>query len=283
MNLLTDIRRGWGIVGKAGKIALDAMTKNSPAILSGMAVAGTVGSVILAVRATPKALRIIESERMAREEEAEAIRDKTGFDAKPEELTNWDIVKLGWKYYIPAALSTTGTVVCIVAAQKINGNRLSALATALSLSENARKELEEKFKEKYGEGKLGKLKDEIAADGVRKDDPNVQFVYDTGFGDTLFKDGWSGRYFTSSVNHIDRVVNDLNYRLMGGEYYISLNEWYMSIGLPPLQQGDEFGWNMHDMGKIDISYHHCSWTDDGNKVCAVLEYNVMPRYDYTCG
>ena len=287
MQYLTYIKNGVKQLPAIGKTALAVMSKNSPAILSGFALAGVGASVLFTAKATPKAMRAIEAEKQAREEERLKAADSSAYAAEkiaeqpPIELTNWETVKLCWKYYIPAGLSVLGTSVCIISAQKINSNRLSALATALSISETARKELEEKVSEKFGDGKLSKLKDEIAQDKVNKDDANCEFVYDTGHGTTLFKDDWSGRYFYSSVEHIKQVVNDLNYRLIGGEYYISLNEWYMELGLPPLRQGGEIGWDLHHIGMIEVNTRHCEWTDDGKTPCALLEYDVMPRYSYT--
>lgn len=286
MNYLTAIKNGVKKLPSIGKTALTVMDKNSPAILSGFALAGVLGTAFFTAKAGPKAYRAIEAEKQAREEERIKASDSSAYaaekiaDLAPVELTPWEITKLCWKYYIPAGLTVLGTGVCIISAQKINSNRLSALATALSLSETARKELEEKVSEKLGPNKLGRFKDEIAQDGVNKDDPNCQFVYDTGYGTTLFKDDWSGRYFYCSKEHIDRTVNDLNYRLIGGEYYISLNEWYMSLGLPPLRQGGDFGWDLHNSGMIEVNTHHCTWTDDGKTPCAVLEYDISPRYDY---
>lgn len=286
MQYLSYIKKGIQKLPSIGKTALTVMDKNSPAILSGFALAGVVGTAFFTAKAGPKAYRAIEAEKQAREEERIKASDSSAYAAEklaelpPVELTPWETTKLCWKFYIPAGLTMLGTGVCIISAQKINSNRLSALATALSLSETARKELEEKVSEKFGANKLERIKDDIAQDNVSRSDANCEFVYRTGHGDTLFKDEWSGRYFYSSKEYIDRVVNDLNYRLLGGEYWISLNEWYMDLGIPPLRQGEEIGWDLHHVGMIEVNHRHCEWTDDGKTPCALLEYDVSPRYSY---
>ena len=288
MQYLNVIKKGLRKVPDIGKTVLAFTSKNSPAILSGFAVTGLIGSVVFAVKATPKAMRAIEAERMAREEEMQKSIDQSEYIAEKfangeiaiPEVTKWEMVKLSWKYYIPTARSGFGTIACIIGAQKINDNRLSALATALSLSETARKELEGKVAEKFGEGKLGRLKDEIAADSMR-DVPENAMIYETGYGDTLFKDYWSGRLFKCSIDKLKEARNDLNYRLVGSEYYISLNEWYDYIGLGPIGSGENVGWSMEMTGPIEISYRHCEWAN--GIPCAVLEYTVMPRYDYMNG
>ena len=40
-----------------------AMAKHSPEILTGIGIAGMIGTTVLAVKATPKALRLIEERR----------------------------------------------------------------------------------------------------------------------------------------------------------------------------------------------------------------------------
>ena len=288
MQYLNVIKRGFKNLPAIGKAALAFTSKNSPAILSGFAVAGTLASVIFAVKATPKACRAIEAERMSREEDVRKNLEGNEYAMEKfaegkvyiPEVTNWEIVKISWKYYIPTALSTAGAIVCIVGAQKINGNRLSALATALSISETARQELEGKVTDKLSAGKLERFKDEIASDSLRDIPYDDAVIYNTGYGDTLFKDYWSGRLFKCSIDKLKEARNDLNYRMMGGEYYISLNEWYETIGLSPIGSGEEVGWSMELTGPIEISYRHCEWGADGKIPCAVLEYTVMPRHDY---
>jgi len=58
------------------------ISKNSPTILTGMAVAGLVSTAVLAVRVTPKALRLIDMEREYRKKK------------KVEEMNKKDVVHL---------------------------------------------------------------------------------------------------------------------------------------------------------------------------------------------
>ena len=57
-----------------------AMEKHSPEILTGIGIAGMLTTTILAVKATPKAIRIIE--------EMESIDSKTHAIVKPTKMQN---------------------------------------------------------------------------------------------------------------------------------------------------------------------------------------------------
>ena len=72
------------------------ISKNSPQILMGVGITGMFTTVVLAVKATPKALELIE--------ETKAEQDVT-------ELTVVDTVKSTWKCYIPAVLTGSLSVV----------------------------------------------------------------------------------------------------------------------------------------------------------------------------
>ena len=61
------------------------------------------------------------------------------------------------------------------------------------------------------------------------------------------------------------------------EPYISLNEFYMEIGLPPVDIGDSLGWNV-DRGMIELRFS--SQLANGRVPCLVMSYAVVPEYDY---
>ena len=64
-----------------------SMRKRSPEILTGIGIAGMVTSAVMAVKATPKALDLLETK-------------KTELDT--ERLEPKEIIKTAWKCYIPA-------------------------------------------------------------------------------------------------------------------------------------------------------------------------------------
>lgn len=245
------------------------MSKHSPELLTGMGIAGGIVTVILAVKATPRALELIE----AKEEELELQDD--------EKLTPIETVKTTWKCYIPAAITGSLAIACVISANSVNYKRNAALATAYNLSTTAFAEYKDKAVELIGEKKEREIRDKIAEDRLKKDPLNQSTVIITGAGETRFYDDISKRRFTSDIEKIRRIVNDLNARMLDGEDHISLNDFYYELGLEETRFGDEIGWNVSKNGragmiKIDFTAH----LDDDGKPSIVLEYLVEPVRGY---
>jgi len=238
-----------------------AITKHSPEILTGIGIAGMITTTIMAVRATPKAIKLIEE----RKEENDV-----------DKLTPIELIKTTWKCYIPAAITGGLSIVCLIGASSVNARRNAALATAYTLSESALKEYQEKVIETIGEKKEQTVRDAIAKDKIDRNPVSSKEIIITEKGNTLCYDSISGRYFKSDIDKLKKVENELN-RRMRDETYISLNEFYYEIGLNPISIGDDIGWNI-DRGYIELNFSS-QLTDDGNP-CLVIDYQVAPRYEY---
>lgn len=238
-----------------------AIKKHSPEILTGIGIAGMITTTVMAVRATPKALILIEE----RKEEIGA-----------EKLEAMDMVKTTWACYIPAAITGTLSVACLIGASSVNARRNAALATAYTLSESALKDYQGKVIEMFGEKKNETVKDAVAKDKVEKNPVVTREVIITEKGNTLCYDAISGRYFKSDIEKIKKAECELN-RQMLDDMYVSLNDFYYEIGLDSVKLGDELGWNV-DSGYIDLSFSS-QLASDGTP-CLVIDYSVAPRYDY---
>ncbi len=237
-----------------------ATKKYSPEILTGIGIAGMITTTIMAVKATPKALILIEDKKD---------------ELETEKLTPIETIKAAWTCYIPSALICTVSLCCLIGASSTNFRRNAALATAYTLSESSIKEYQEKVTQTIGEKKEHAIRDEIVKDKIA-DDP-VRNVIITEKGDSaICYDVLSGRYFKSDQGEINRIVNELN-RRMRDEMYISLNDFYFELGLDSVKLGDELGWNI-DKGYIDIYFS--SHLDAKGTPCLVLDYRVAPVYDY---
>lgn len=238
-----------------------AIKKHSPEILTGIGIAGMITTTVMAVRATPKALILIEE----RKEEIGA-----------EKLEAMDMVKTTWACYIPAAITGTLSVACLIGASSVNARRNAALATAYTLSESALKDYQGKVIEMFGEKKNEAVKDAVAKDKVEKNPVVTREVIITEKGNTLCYDAISGRYFKSDIEKLKKAECELN-RQMLDDMYVSLNDFYYEIGLDSVKLGDELGWNV-DSGYIDLSFSS-QLASDGTP-CLVIDYSVAPRYDY---
>lgn len=238
-----------------------AIKKHSPEILTGIGIAGMITTTVMAVRATPKALILIEE----RKEEIGA-----------EKLEAMDMVKTTWVCYIPAAITGMLSVACLIGASSVNARRNAALATAYTLSESALKDYQGKVIEMFGEKKNEAVKDAVAKDKVEKNPVVTREVIITEKGNTLCYDAISGRYFKSDIEKIKKAECELN-RQMLDDMYVSLNDFYYEIGLDSVKLGDELGWNV-DSGYIDLSFSSQLASDE--TPCLVIDYSVAPRYDY---
>lgn len=245
------------------KGAKKSVLKHSPEILTGIGVAGMITTTILAVRATPKVMNLIE------EEKQELEKDK---------LTVAETVKVAWKPYIPAVVTGMSSVACIIGGCSVSTRRNAALATAYQISRNALADYKSKVIETIGEKKERTVRDKVAEEKIEQNPVSKTEVIIAGKENTLCFDAISGRYFKSNMDKIQKAVNDLNYRMIGGEMYISLNEFYAEIDLPEIKQGDELGWNINN-GQIELNFSS-QIADDGTP-CIVVDYMVEPRYDFS--
>lgn len=250
------------------------LVKHSPEILTGIGIAGMVTTTVLAVKATPKALQLIEQEKEYRE-----LDRQNGVDEKfaPWEISAIDAVKLCWKCYIPAAVTGVVSMACLIGASSVNARRNAALATAYKLSETALNEYREKVVETIGEKKERVVRDAVSKEKIEKDPVTKKEVIVTEKGNTLCYDAISGRYFKSDIDLIKRAVNELN-RQMLSDGYISLNEFYDELGLEHIQLGYDLGWKI-DKGMIDIDFSS-HLASDGTP-CIVVNYSIAPEYGYS--
>ena len=228
------------------------VSEKSPEILVGIGLAGMLTSTVLAVKATPKALDILAQEE--------------------EELTNIEKVKKTWKCYIPAAVGYCTSAACIIAATTTQNKRGAMLAGAYKLSESALLEYRNKVVEVVGEEKEKEIRDSIAKDRV----DNQPVVTCLGKGDYLCYDMLSGRYFKSDIDKIQKVVNEMNYKLLN-DNILSLNEFYYELGMKATDMGYEQGWDI-SKGMIEVSFS--STISENDEPCIVMHFDNPPQYGF---
>lgn len=261
--------------------AKHVMKKRSPEILTGIGIAGMISTVVLAVKATPKAMELIaEAEEDGRLELEQAGKyDGEHIDALVTEVRKpLNVIKVAWKPYIPAAITGVASIACLIGANSVHVRRNAALATAYQLSTTALEDYREKVVETIGEKKESQVRDKVAKKKIEENPVNNSTIIMTGKGSTLVYDTHSDRYFRSDIDKIRNAVLDLNERMVNGnEMYISLNEFYDEIGLKHTETGDSIGWRI-DKGKIDIRYS-AQLTED-NEPCIVLDHLMPPEYGF---
>lgn len=248
-------------VAKIIKEIETVVTKHSPEILTGIGIAGMVTTTVLAVRATPKAMRLIEDKRN---------------ETATEKLSAAETVKTTWKCYIPAVVTGAFSISCLVGASATNLRRNAALATAYKLSETALIEFKDAIAETIDEKKIQEVRDKVAEKRIEKNPVSKTDVIMTDKGTTLCYDSLSGRYFYSDMDSLKKAENELNRQIINNMYQ-SLNDFYDLLGIEYSRMGDEVGWNL-DNGTIELSFSS-QLADDG-RPCLVVDFNHAPEYNF---
>lgn len=237
--------------------------RRSPEILTGLGIAGMVTTTVLAVTATPKALKVLE----AKKEEQQV-----------DKLPVVETVKATWKFYIPATVTGVTSIACLVGASSVSARRNAALATAYSISQTALTEYKDKVVETIGEKKERDIRESIAKDKLEKDPVMNHDVVITKNKSLLCYDGTFGRYFYSDHDTIKRAIDTIRGDIITSGGYASLNEFYSLIGLDPIGVGDDLGWSLKHYKELDIMTDYGSAAD--GQPCMIIRYTVGPEYDY---
>lgn len=245
-----------------------SLSKHSPEILIGIGITGMITTTVLAVKATPKALNLMDEKKK---------------ELDVEKLTPVEVVKTTWKCYLPAVITGTVSTACLIGSHSVNAKRNAALATAYKLSETAFAEYREKTVETVGEKKERAIRDKISEEQIKNNPIDRNNVIITGKGNTLCFDPLSSRYFYSSIDKLNRAANKLNHSIHTNPFDtgVSVNEFYDEIKLPHTMTGDTLGWNL-STGLIEI-YPSPDIVGEGeeheNEPCIVVNFVNPPTYD----
>lgn len=251
------------LLSKSGRF----LRRNSATVLTIAGAAGVVATSITAVKATPKALRLVDE---AREE-------------KGEDLTRFEKVRVAGPAYIPSILLGASTIACIFGANILNQRQQAALVSAYALVENSYKEYKQKVIELYGEEADEKIRHEII-----KDKYNAEIVeVEDGGEKRLFFDYFSGRYFESTLGAVKDAEYELNKMLMKNEY-VYLNEWYAALGIDVIDGGWELGWtrggnfDKYWQDWIDITHERCTLDDGLECIILIMNGEPYPNFEDYC-
>lgn len=205
---------------------------NSPILTAVVGVSGATLAVVLAAKAGYKA---------GRQDEAWMWEHHRGEDAVI--LTSKDLVRSHWKKFIPTASTLSVTIGAIVAGHRINASRTAAVTAAYSLSERAFGEYRARVVEKLGVNDEQAIQEELkAAEKSREEFQTTKGVMIIGDGAVTCMDAHSGRYFANTMQGIRRAQNDINEKIYD-QMYASLSDYYDLVGLDPIKNSDDVGWN----------------------------------------
>ena len=233
--------------------------RNASTILTVTGSVGVAATSVMAVKATPKALKLIDQ---AREE-------------KGEELTTIEVVKVAAPVYIPAVLVGVSTIACIVGANVMNKRQQAALTSAYALLDNSYKEYKKKVEELYGEDANAQIREELAKDkyeSIPVEDNKL-----------LFYDSYSERYFNATMEDVINAEYQINRKLsLWG--WANLNEFYELMGIPKVDYGEFLGWSSGGLIEATwadwLEFTHQHVTMDDGLECYIIMMGFEPMYDY---
>lgn len=202
----------------------------------------------------------------------EAKKQETGAD----KLTPSECVKEVGPLYVPVVVSTVAGAACIATNSIELARANSAITIAANLAEDALRTYQDKVRETFGEKKEERVLNDICADKVRENPPDIKEVIVTSKGNTLMFDELSGRYFESDIESVKHSINVLNKQMLE-EDYIVVNDYNYELGLRTLPEDNRRGWNI-SRGYLDVYFGSCI-SEDG-RPCITLYHRVPPRSDY---
>lgn len=242
----------------------------SPEILSGLAIGGVIGTAILAVKATPRAINALDEASIEKNKELKPDDKSLEWQA----LTKREVFECTWKYYVPAALSGAGTIACIIGATRLGSRRNAALIAGMALADRAFQDYKDEVKEILGERKELEVREKIAQKQIDEQPPSKEVIILDGTEQLCF-DTFTGRTFRSDVETIRRAENEINARIIR-DMWCPHNEFYDLVGLPHVIAGEEMGWNMDHLMELFFTSH---LGEDG-KTYLAIGYRKLPKADY---
>jgi hypothetical protein len=242
-----------------------AVSSNSNHILTGLSVAGVVGTTFLAVKATPDALRAIDH-----------LYTEVAVSEDPDrDISRVEIVKTAWKHYIPAATCGVATITCIIGANTISTKRQTALVAGYAVAEQGFREYRDKVVETIGAKKDEEIRASIAQDFVDKNPPSHQILIKQN-GSSLCLDKESGQYFMSDMETIRKAENDVNAEILNGDGYASVNDFYARIGVGSTNYGEQYGFTLDN--RLELKF--ASVLTENDVPAIVIEFVKSPVADY---
>lgn len=239
------------------------LKRNSSTILTVVGATGVVATAVMAVSATPKAVKLLEK---AKKE-------------KGEDLTVLETIKTAGPVYIPSAAVGLSTIACIFGANVLNKRHQASIMSAYAFLDNSYKEYKRRVLDAFGDEAKEKLEKSSANEKAREQG----IPEDEDDGKELFFDYYSMRYFRSTMADVMKAEMDFNkHYVMTG--YSSLNEFYEDLGLPPVDYGNDMGWAMESIGLVYdnewIDFEHEKVTLDCGLECWVISMSKEPNLGF---
>lgn len=245
--------------------------RNTSTILTCLGGAGVIATSVMAVKATPKALKLVEKAE----------------EKKGRKLTKWEKTKTITPSYIPSFIVGAATISSIFGANVLNRRQQASLMSAYALLDSSYKDYKNKLVELYGEEAHQNIMDSIAVEKAEDIYINASYLgsgcnlatEESSSKPVLFYDEYSERFFETTIEQVITAEYHLNrnYILRGSSV---LNELYDFLGLEPTDYGSTIGWAPMDDGMYWIDFNHRKAVAEDGTEFYILEMPFAPGLEY---
>lgn len=245
--------------------------RHGATILTCMGGVGVIATAVMAVKATPKAIALLEK----------------ATNEKGDVLTKSEKVTVAGATYIPTIIMGVSTLTCIFGANILNKRQQAALVSAYTMLDSSYREYRQKLKELYGQEAHDEIINAIAIEKSKETGAHGSYfthscdiTSDDACGEpVLFYDEYGARYFESTIENVINACYHLNrnYILRG---YTWLNEFYEFLGIDTIEQGDVLGWEPTDEGEYWVEFDFRKTVLEDGLECYIIEMPFEPTCDF---
>lgn len=241
------------------------LKRHSPTILTCVGAVGVIVTTASAIKATPKAIEILDS----------------ATNEKGDELTTFEIVQLVGPTYFPAIVFGLSTIACIFGANVLNKKQQATIVSAYALLNRTYQDYKGKVIDLYGKDGDENIRSEIVKDKFKDVDISA-----SGENLIFYLEPY-GKFFERTMAQVQDAEYQIN-RKFALEGEVSLNDFFEFLGLPRSEAGEALGWSQE--ASYDF-YNYC-WiefehklvkTDDdvGGFECYIIDMPYAPSVGYS--
>lgn len=225
--------------------------RNASTILTCLGAGGMIGTVALAIKATPEAKKKID------EAHAETAKE---------------VLAVCWKDYIPTAAAGIGTLACFFGANALNRKQQASLISAYAALENTFRKYRAKVDDIFGKGADKAVAHELEKDEERDEEvpwDEKQTFYIPGHNE----------FFESTMLKVREAEYHLNRELIL-RGFAPFNDFLVMLGLEP-NADERLGWDQlvgyetYGYQWVDFD-HDIQVLDDGLQVVEIM-MQFMPH------
>lgn len=226
--------------------------RNGSTILTCFGAGGMIATVILAVKATPKAMRACTDAQV---------------EKGRNQLTKLEIVRTAAPAYIPAAATGIGTLACIFGANALSRRQQAAMASAYAALASAFEGYRQKVDDICGPGTDAMI--EKAIEQEKQDEEDDRPPWDEIQTFYLECNGVAPKLFERTMEQVFRAEYEAN-RIFILKGKLTLNEFLQILDLPAVENGDSVGWEAY-IGETQYGYR---WIDFNHRYFAMEDMVV---------